>query len=71
MRTHRYRITISGGLGTTCREAFGNFLIESNGAHTMLTGNLDQAGLYGALDRIQSLGLELVGLNRLPDDAGR
>ncbi len=67
MRTHRYRITISGGLGETGREAFSNFSIESNGTRTVLTGDLDQAGLYGALNRIQSLGLELVELSRLAD----
>ncbi len=70
MRTHRYRITISGGLGKIGQEAFGNFLVESDGTHTALTGDLDLAGLYGALSRIQALGIELVGLNRLPDDVG-
>jgi hypothetical protein len=65
VRTHRYRITISGGLGETGREAFGEFQIEPNGANTVLIGDLDQSGLYGALHRIQSLGLELVELTRL------
>jgi hypothetical protein len=69
VRTHRYRITISGGLGATGREAFSNFSIEFDGARTVLTGDLDQAGLYGALNRIQSLGLELVELSRLADGA--
>lgn len=67
MRTHRYNITISGGLGDTGREAFGDFRIERNGKNTMLTGELDQSGLYGALNRIQALGLELVELSRLVD----
>ncbi len=68
MRTHRYKITIAGGLGETSREAFGDFQIVTNGTNTVLIGDLDQAGLYGALDRIQSLGLELVELSRLTDD---
>lgn len=67
MCTHRYKITISGGLGETSREAFGDFQIERNGKNTMLIGELDQSGLYGALNRIQSLGLELVELSRLPN----
>lgn len=67
MRTHCYQIIILGGLGETYREAFGDFRIEPNGTNTVLTGDLDQAGLYGALNRIQSLGLELVGLSRLAD----
>jgi hypothetical protein len=65
--THRYMITVSGGLGETGREAFGDFQIERNRTNTTLTGELDQSGLYGALNRIQALGLELVALSRLPD----
>ena len=69
MRTHRYRITISGGLGEIGREAFGDFQIESNGTNTVLTGDLDQAALYGTLNRMLSLGFELVQLIRLGDSA--
>ena len=68
MRTHRYRITVSGGLSGTYREVFGDFHIEPNGGNTTLTGDLDQSSLYGALNRIQTLGLELVELIRLADD---
>lgn len=67
MRTHRYKITISSGLGDTGRDAFEDFQIERNGKNTMLTGQLDQSGLYGALNRIQALGLELVELSRQAD----
>ena len=66
MRTHSYRITIAGGLGEIGREAFGDFRIEADGGDTVLTGNLDQAALYGTLNRILSLGFELVELRRLP-----
>jgi len=65
VRTHRYQITISGGLGATAREAFADFRIEPNGINTALIGDLDQAALYGALNRIQSLGLDLVEVRRL------
>lgn len=67
MRTHRYEITILGELGEIYREAFGDLHVKPNGTNTMLIGDLDQAGLYGALNRIQSLGLELVGLSRLAE----
>jgi hypothetical protein len=67
VRTHRYEITILGNLGETGCEVFGDFQIERNGKNTMLTGELDQSGLYGALNRIQALGLELVELSRLAD----
>jgi hypothetical protein len=70
VRTHRYRITIAGGLGEIGREAFKDFMIEPNGTNTLLIAELDQAALYGALDRIQALGLELVELNRLPVKPG-
>ncbi|HEY2765765.1 MAG TPA: hypothetical protein VGJ13_17420 [Pseudonocardiaceae bacterium] len=36
---------------------------------TVLRGtDLDQAALYGILDRIQALGLELIEIRRLPDE---
>jgi hypothetical protein len=63
--TYRYRIVISGGLGTLAREAFAGFDIEFSDGTTLLTGDLDEAALYGALNRVQSLHLELVGLTRL------
>ena len=70
MRTHRYRITIAGGLGKTGREAFPEFLIESSGGNTVLIGDLDQPALYGALNRMLSLGLEVVELSRLTAEPG-
>lgn len=57
----RYRIIVSGRLGEVGREAFRDFHIETYGGDTALTGDLDQPGLLGALDRIQGLGLELIG----------
>jgi hypothetical protein len=65
--THRYRITVAGGLGEIGREAFADFLIEPNGTNTVLVGHLDEAALYGALNRILSLHLELIELRRVPD----
>jgi hypothetical protein len=65
VRIHRYRITVAGVLGETAREWFGDFQIEPEGSNTALIGDLDQAGLYGALSRILALGLELVEVTRL------
>jgi len=64
---YQYQITISGGLGEIGREAFSDFKIESDETTTVLTGDLDQAALYGTLNRILSLGFELIRLNRLVD----
>ena len=66
MHAHRYRITIEGALGRTCSQAFEEFAIEPNAGHTALIADLDQAALYGALIRIQSLGLELIAIARMP-----
>jgi hypothetical protein len=50
------------------RQAFEDFNIEGNGAHTSLTAELGQAALYGALSRIESLGLELIELTRTSEE---
>ena len=60
---------IAGGLGEIGREAFSDFRIETHGGDTVLIGHLDQAALYGTLNKILSLGFELVELRRLPDQA--
>jgi hypothetical protein len=70
VRTHRYQITVAGVLGKIGREAFADFVIEANGVNTLLIGDLDQAALYGALNRILALGLDLVELSRKNDGAG-
>ena len=69
MHPYQYQITISGGLGEIGREVFSDFKIESDDTTTVLTGDLDQAALYGTLNRILSLGFELIRLNRLADGA--
>jgi hypothetical protein len=69
MHSHRYRITIEGDLGRVGRTAFEEFNIASNDGHTSLVADLDQPALYGTLIRIQSLGLELMELARIPSQA--
>ena len=71
MRTHRYRIIVAGGLSEIGREAFSDFRIEANGTNTVLIRDLDQAALYGTLNRILSLGFELIELRRLADSANQ
>ena len=44
--------------------------IEAKGGVTVLTGRIiDQPHLYGILERINGLGLELLSVQALPDDA--
>jgi hypothetical protein len=64
---NRYRIVVSGALGKVGRDVFWDLRVEDNGTNTSLTGDLDQAALYGVLDRILVLGLEIVELSRLPE----
>ena len=71
MRTHRYQITILGGLGELGREAFADFKIEYADGNTLLAGDLDQAALYNVLSRILALGLELAALSRLDEARAR
>jgi hypothetical protein len=54
-------------LGMHTREVFADLCLESDGANTGLTGELDQAALYSVLNRIAAFGLELVALSRLDD----
>jgi hypothetical protein len=64
---HCYHIVVSGHLGEISREAFARFTIELSGPDTVLIGALDETGLYDTLQRMESLGLELVALSRIPD----
>jgi hypothetical protein len=68
--THRYRITVSGAVGEVGREVLGDLKIESDDSTTVLTGDLDEAALYGVLNRLLVLGLELIGLIRSPSPGG-
>ena len=65
MAPHRYRIIVSGTLGELTRQVFEDLYVESDGANTGLSGELDQAGLFGVLNRIRDFGLELMALSRV------
>jgi hypothetical protein len=67
--SHLYLIIIAGSISETAGEAFTDFRIQPQGTNTALIGELDQPGLFNALNRIQSLGLELVEVSRLTDNA--
>ena len=70
MHANRYRITVNGALGPVSCQVFEDFVIEPAGEQTSLVADLDQAALYGALLRLQSLNLELIELARMPAEAG-
>jgi hypothetical protein len=61
----RYEIRINGHLGATLLGAFPVMASQRQGRVTVLTGVLDQAGLYGVLAEIEALGLDLLEVRRL------
>lgn len=65
VRPHRYRVIVHGRLGEITCGVFEDLCVEPDGADTGLTGELDQAGLFGVLNRIRDFGLELMALSRV------
>jgi len=65
MKPTHYEITVRGQLSETLLAAFDGLAATPEAAGTVLRGEIaDQAALYGVLDRIESLGLELVDVRR-------
>ncbi|PSM40912.1 hypothetical protein C6Y14_23175 [Streptomyces dioscori] len=66
-----FEIRIKGRVSQAFRSAFAELTVTVSPPETVLHGaRLDQAALYGILDRIQALGLELVEVRRLPEGRG-
>jgi hypothetical protein len=62
-----YEIRIKGRLSDTVTGAFEEFTAAVKPAETVMRGEVrDQSELHGVLERIQSLGLELIEVRRLP-----
>jgi hypothetical protein len=65
-----YRIVVRSELGNRYTVAFEGMEMETKHGETILTGEvIDQPHLYGILDRINGLGLKLVSVQALPEDA--
>ena len=63
----RYEIRVRGRVSDATLSTFEGMDIDVAPTETVLHGPVaDQARLHGLLDRIQSLGLELVEVRRLP-----
>ena len=60
-----YAIQVNGHLGATMLSAFPTMAVRQQGAHTVLTGLLDQSALHGVLADIEALGLDLVEVRQL------
>ena len=58
-----YRIVVSSELSERYAPAFEGMKMEAKGGRTILTGEIvDQAHLYGILNRIARLGLQLMSV---------
>ena len=63
-----YRIVVRSELGNVYAAAFEG--MEARDGDTILMGRIiDQPQLYGILERINGLGLELLSVQALPDNA--
>jgi hypothetical protein len=66
MEATRYRIVVRGRLTATFGAAFEGITLELLPAKTALEGSFtDQAQLWGILDRLRNLGIELLSVNAL------
>src|SRR5215216_7316358 len=66
-----YEIRIKGRLSDSLLTAFEGLTATVEPVEPVLHGPVaDQSSLHGLLDRIQSLGLELVEIRRVPASAG-
>jgi hypothetical protein len=62
----RYEIRVKGRLTASLQTAFEGMTAQVEPVETILTGNLeDQAALYGVLEHVRALGLELVEVRRV------
>jgi len=65
MKPTHYQITVRGRLSDSVASAFEGLTASPSAAGTVICGELpDQAALFGVLDRIESLGLELLAVRR-------
>ena len=65
-----YRIVMRSELPDRYAVAFEGMEMERQDGDTVLTGVIiDQPQLYGILDRINGLGLRLLSVQALPEDA--
>ncbi len=65
-----YRIVVRSELSNRYAVAFEGMEMETKNGYTILTGEvIDQPHLYGILDRINGLGLQLLSVQALPEHA--
>ena len=69
-RCQRFEIVIRGRLSQRFESAFDHVtLVAHNGQTTLRAELVDQSALYGLLNRLRDFGIELISVNRAPEDA--
>ena len=67
--TETYELALRGEPGPVTRAAFPEFELRRERGLTVFRGEfVDQAGLHGVIERVNSLGLELVDVRLITDD---
>jgi len=67
---HNYHICIAGHLDDRWLRGFEGFqVIRSPLGHTEISGRMDQAALHGIFNRIRDLSLEILSVQREPNEA--
>ncbi len=67
MQSMMYRICIRGRLTERLGSALEGMRVEAGASESVFTGEIrDQSQLYGLLDRVRDLGLELVSVQPQP-----
>jgi hypothetical protein len=65
----RYEICVAGRLDEAAGRALAGLDVSTRGAVTIIAGEFDQAALHGLLERIRSLGLDLLEARRIHGSA--
>ena len=67
MKPTRYRISVRGQLTERLGSAFDGMTLKPGKTTTTLVGEIkDQSHLYGLLDRVRNLGLDLISVEPVP-----
>jgi len=63
----RYEIRVRGSIGPMIMQAFPTLTASRSGQDTVLTGSLrDQSALYGVINQLEALGVQLLEIRPLP-----
>ena len=65
----RYEIQVAGQLDEVAIKAFAGLDVCARGGVTIIAGEFDQAALHGVLERIRTLGLDLLEARRVRGSA--